>query len=292
MTSDFQKKIDSLSKKISSSIAEKKIRASVSKKSKDVIKLPKIEALAFPVVGEDVFLAPNSLLRGALFSAKKLPKKRNYVENEIRASLSNYSISFTGEELDQRDLTVWMTCIKSFEEDKKNNINFIPHRAFKMMGVSPSQKNYEFILASLKRLEKANVGIVDHKLGLEYSGHLISESLISRPEIDGKRVLKNIELNINSKIAEMFMARSWTGLPLSIDNQFLAGLETWLFRFYQSHDKPIDYSVSKLNELSGINDKNLAKFKYKLKIALGKVCDVNGWYFEITKNNLVKIKKG
>ena len=62
--------------------------------------------LQLPVWSESVRGTPNSLLRGALFSAIQ-SKDRQYVKDELLASQDGIEIRYTGEQLNQIDLEVW-----------------------------------------------------------------------------------------------------------------------------------------------------------------------------------------
>ena len=94
-----------------------------------------------------------------------------------------------------------------------------------------------------------------------YGGTLLE---FTRDEDSGRYVLE-----INPKLAALYMAGRWTALGWE-QRRRLRGkpLALWLHGFYASHAKPHALSVEYLRKLSGSRTKELWKFKQNLTKAL------------------------
>ena len=238
-----------------------------------------------PEIFENKRAIPNSFLRGALFGMVR-KGRRALVKNEPIFTMSQYDLKFTGEYLDQNDLELWDTLIYLGKERcVTNELRITLYDLCKELRVSPNQERYKKIFERAERLKIATIKI--HQENQAFLGSLINNVFIDTNG-DGKLVIeynkcltplfKNDYTYINSEI------RHKLG-----DNQ----LARWLYSFYESHKKPIPFSISFLQKLCK-SESQTKEFKRMLVDSLQKLKTVKNidqikWDYEITSNNFLVI---
>lgn len=241
-----------------------------------------------PEIFEDKRAIPNSFLRGALFGMVR-KGRRALVENQPIFTMSQYEVRFSGSELDQNDLELWDTLIYLAKERRVDNeLRITLYDLCQQMRLPDNGINRKTLVVRIKRLAFGQVNI---KTGTkEYFGSLIDDGYIDNLG-DGKLVIR-----YNKKLAPLFTDNDYT--LISADIRHLLGdsqLARWLYNFYESHDKPIPFTIDFIQKLCR-SENSLKDFKYRLKPALEQVqkahLAVNAkskWDFEITNNNYVLI---
>ncbi len=203
---------------------------------------------------------PNVFLRSALFGVVK-KGRRLIVKDQKISSMSQYEIYFSGEHLDQNDLDVWdsLTYIAK-KHNVTESLKISLHEICKFMGYAKGQKNREAIKSRIKRLK---FGVVEIKFNkVAYGGSLINEYTID--DSDGKTIIK-----FNKKLLTLFdNSNDFTLINKKIKDEFGENqLASWLFHFYETHQKPIPFSLEYLKELSR-SETEQKEFNRMLKSAL------------------------
>ncbi len=222
---------------------------------------------------------PNVFLRSALFGVIK-PGRRNFVKNQKIQSMSQYSVYYTGEQLDQNDLEAW----DSVTYLAKNNgstdfLNTSMYEICKFMGYSKDKKNREAIRSRIKRLKAGAVEInYDKKF---YFGSLIDD--FSFDESNGKVIIR-----FNKKLLSLFESGDYTLINKKIKDKLGENqLASWLFHFYETHKNSIPFKLDYLKKLSQC-DSTPKEFKRMLKNSLQKIKDAyefNGFSLQYEIND-------
>lgn len=268
----LQGRINALATKSSERFPEKK---TIEKKHKNKKNLP--------LVSEDKRVAPNVILRSSLFGVVKRGR-RGYEESVIKATLSGFTVRFTGKKLDQADFDVYLECIRRCSKEPLGEmVCFSAYDFLSSIGRSSGKTQYDWLKESLLRLSANAVEIGDDSFF--YRGSLINEEY--RNEKTGSFVIK-----LNPKISVLFTGNLWTGVSF-IERTKLKGkqLAQWLHGFFCTHAHPFPYKVETLKSLCGSDVKSLKTFKQNLKKALDELSSATGWKCWVDQNDLVNVTK-
>ena len=219
--------------------------------------------------------APNAFLRSALFSAGKPPSGRLFHKQKKLDSpaLKPYAVSFTGVQLYQPELDVWLHAIHLARLRKLEGEVEFPVRAFlKGINRSNGKLDRERLLEHFMLL-RATAIRVSWDGGL-YMGGLI-DSLECADQRSHKIQFVKWKVRFNSKLADLLVPRECTWLHASarysLGKSYLA---KWLHGFYASHQaKPHPMKVERLRVLSGSESATLFGFRRRLKAALAVVAE-------------------
>lgn len=243
---------------------------------------PDQEEAWLPASKKNHIPAPNVILRSALFGVVK-KGERQYEKGVLKATFTGYTVKYTGEQLDQSDLDVWLECLQRSQNTQLGHIVRFSERDFlRSIERNTGKTDHEWLKSVFLRLRANDVEISDGKY--TYMGSLIFEQY--RDEETGDNCLV-----LNPKIAACFGDAGWTGMNKTFRLQLKGKpLTLWLYGFYSSHAKPLPMKVSTMREMSGSSN-TLKDFKYKLKKSLSELASVTNWQCKIDENDLVIIKK-
>lgn len=240
-----------------------------------------------PEIFEEKRAIPNCFLRGALFGMVK-KGKRALVNNIPIFSMSQYNVTFSGEWLDQNDLELWDSLIYLAKNKAVHDeLKITMYELLMTLRLADTGVNRKTVITRMKRLSFGQVTIKNGTQ--EYFGSLIDDGYIDTTN-DGKIIIK-----YNKKLSTLF-SDDFTFISVDIRNLLGSNqLAKWLYNFYESHKKPVPFTVDFLQKLC--RSENSSKdFKYKLKIALDMVkksyLSINynsKWDWEISDNNHVFI---
>jgi hypothetical protein len=215
---------------------------------------------------------PNPFIRSGLFSVRNT-EKRDWLENLHIESLKNYDISYTGKELQQEDLSVWMALIHLAKDQPMSDaVFFTGYQLIKDLGWSMNTKSYKRAQESISRLKVTGIVINTANQDEGYSGSLIREF---RWKKIGESGDTKWMVRFEPQVSAMFMHDTTTLLEWETRKK-IGGRSTvaqWLHGFYSSHQEPFAYGVPKLHELSRSGD-TLSSFRSTIKRALQKLQDV------------------
>ncbi len=240
------------------------------------------EEIWLPVSKNNHIPAPNVILRSALFGVVK-KGDRQFEKGILKATFNGYTVKYTGEQLDQSDLDVWLECLQRCQNTPLGNtVRFSAHDFLISISRNTGKSDHEWLKSVFLRLRANDVEISDGRY--TYMGSLIFEQY--RDEETGDNCLV-----LNPKVAACFGDAGWTGMNKTFRLQLKGKpLTLWLYGFYSSHAKPLPIKVSTLKELCG--SMSIPKeFKRILKKSLLELADVTCWQCDIDENDLVIIKK-
>jgi hypothetical protein len=217
---------------------------------------------------------PNVVLRSALFSAGKPTRvRKSYRDHELQAAIGTKSISYTGQQLYQHELDVWLEVLHRCRLRPAGvETDFHVHGFLKSLRRSTGNKDHKQLHATLGLLHATSIKVVvdrdERGRSTGYRGHLIEKFRFNDQ-------LLRWEVGVNSDIAELFAPKDHTWLHidarLDLGKNYLA---KWLHGYFSSHRKPYPVGVSRLRELSGSATSRLRRFREALSDALNEVAMV------------------
>lgn len=233
---------------------------------------------------------PNPFIRSGLFSVKNTEKREYLAELKIEA-LSNYDIRYTGVELQQDDLSVWMSLINMAKTQPMSEaVYFSGYQLVKDLGWRMHSESYARAQQSIERLKVTAVKLSVNNDETGYAGSLIRDyGWTERDEKDSTKWMVRFE----PRITKLFLEDTTTLLEWETRKKIgtRATLALWLHSFYSSHMKPYPVKVETFWELCRSGD-SLSSFRRNIRNALTKLVTVGFLKrFDIT-NDLVTVDKG
>ena len=203
---------------------------------------------------------PNSFLRSALFSAIQ-SKDRVFVKNEIIFSQQGIKITFTGEQLNQEDLSLWEALVHFYKEQPLGNeVNFTSYRILKLLDLDTGGRDQQRLHEGIKRLAACLVEIT-------HNGRRFFDSLVKSGRLDETTTSYTLELS--KKLIQIFGDDQWTAIDwkqrLELRRKPLAQA---LHAYYSSHKTPYPVKLNFLQQLTGSRNSQPASFKRHVCTAL------------------------
>jgi hypothetical protein len=203
---------------------------------------------------------PNTFLRSALFSAVQR-RDREYKDGEILYCQNGILIRYTGQQLNQDDLTLWETLIHlAKKRPLDNECQFTAYEILKSMGLSTGKNDYERLGSGIMRLTACLIQLTHGDT--TYLQHLIDGGEIN--ETTG-----HYKIRLNRELIKLYGNSHWTAIDwqqrLKLRRKPLAQA---LHGYYSSHREPYPVTLVFLQRLTGGNNKQLPGFKRKVEAAL------------------------
>lgn len=271
-------------------------RAKSSGRLKDLEETP----VQLPMWEDDARALPNSLARGALFTAAKSDDRKYFKKLNV-ASLGGLEIQYRGEELRQDDASVFMTLLHLARHFPLGQpIHFTAYSMLKELGWSINKAEYQHLKECCDRLSATNVTVAIEKRttakGLSnsasagYAGSLIRS--FAWRDSEGQQLSQWYVL-LEPKIAQLFSENTFSLFAWS-ERKLIGGrapLALWLHSFLITHREPLPISVPKYYELSASRAKDMADFRRRLRAALQKLVDIKFLKSFIIKNDVVYLTR-
>jgi hypothetical protein len=221
--------------------------------------------------------APSLLLRSALFGLVERGK-RKAVKQELLASWSGLELRYTGWQLDQADLDVWMQALHQARECLGSRVVLNSRAFIRALGRAWGTGSREWLHSAFVRMQACGVNLrID---GFEYQGSLIREFAFDH-QID------RWIIEINPRLAKLFDdSGATTLLPLKERRQLKTDIAKWLEGYVRSHKatkrKPHRIRIETLRDLCGSQVKRIRKFREGLTRAMDELTSasvVDAWSF-------------
>ncbi len=234
-------------------------------------KAAEIEAnaiLQLPLWPEAKRGTPNTFLRSALFSAIQ-GKDRNYLEGKKLASQDGFTVTYTGQQLNQEDLTLWETLVHLARETPLGNIcNFTAHGILKALGLSVGGDEHKRLHRSITRLQACSVQITYNPERKTYFGPLVKAGVKDE-------LTKHYAVELNRELIRLYGETQWTALDWAQRKALRRKpLAQALHGYYSSHTVPYVVTLAFLQRITGSKNQQKAGFKAKLRAALGELVDI------------------
>ena len=231
---------------------------------------------------------PNELARSALFAAIKPPKKgtRKLLEQALIAAQGEYSITYTGQQLDQEHIDIFegiMHFARRVQEG--NQVRVTRYALLKLLGKGDSRPEYDALLLHFEHLTATSVAIAQGDKRVFWG------SLLPRGAMDTET--GEIVVEVSRDLVKLFgrgMSRVEWAERREIGRHPLA---KWLHLYYAGHAQPHAASVAWLREHSGSDTTELKRFREALRKALNKLQEVGAietWDIN-SETDLVHVKR-
>ncbi len=227
-----------------------------------------------PLCAQGKHVGPNACFQSALFGMVARGR-RKYLNGEEIVSFKGIKIIYTGEQLDQGDLDVFIHAIHLTAQKKANRrpdglVYFSVRGFLSSIGRKPGKSGQQWLLKSIRRLSASNVEIRFEEKQMYSTYSIYGGSLINDYFYDPSN--QKYYLRVNSGLGSLFDL-GWTQLCWQKRLQLSGNLTRWLHGLYSSiQTYPI--RVSSLLVLSGSSCGRLRRFREQLKKALNELVTV------------------
>ena len=212
--------------------------------------------------------------------------QRKALQRTVLAAWSGITIRYTGVELDQSDLDVWLTVLHIAREQALGvRVPVTAHQLLKTMGWATGKANHEWLKVVMARLNGAVVEITVN--GKTYSGPLVAEFV--RDEATGHYLLV-----LNPNLVVLFEDNTFTRLEWEQRQDLSKDLAKWLYGYVLSHrataKQPHRIGLERLRELCGSDIKRVVDFRKEVRAAVRELKDagvVTTW--RITENDALEV---
>ena len=209
---------------------------------------------------------PNSFIRSALFAAIQ-SKDRVFLKEATLASQKGITVKFTGEQLNQEDLSVWETFAHLARQHPLGHLSeFTAHGLLKSLGMHTGLSQHKQLHSTIIRLTACAVEITHE--GKTYFGPLVKSGLKDE-------LTSHYRIELNRELIRLFGENQWTALDWQ-QRQGLRGkhLAQALHAFYSSHRQPFPIKLDTLRSYVGSKNFQKAGFKVKLRAALDELVKI------------------
>lgn len=227
----------------------------------------------FPLWNDGRRGVPNPLIRGGLFTTRRTPDREN-LQLQTIVSLSNFAIRYSGTELRQDDLSVWLSIVNLGRVQPLGSpIYFTAYSLIKDMGWRLHSESYAKIKDCIERMKATSLRISTAQDRDGYAGSLIRDYAFNTTNENGDA---RWMVRLEERVAKLFTFDQTTLIEWEQRRKIgsRALLTLWLHTFYSSHKEPIPYKVAKLHELCRSEEKNMANFKIRVRQSMEKLIDV------------------
>lgn len=242
-----------------------------------------------PLWDDDNRGVPNPLVRSGLFTVGN-SEERDYVPDMLIASLSNYEIRYTGAELRQDDLSVWLSLVNLARTIPMSEaIYFTGYQVVKDLGWRMHSESYKRVQNCIERLKVTGLKITTRDHESAYSGSLIRDyGWTERDENGNTKWMVRFE----PRISKLFMEDTTTLLEWEIRKKIgpRSTLALWLLSFYSTHRAPEPNSLVKIHELCRSKD-TLSSFRRNVRNALTKLVEKEFLKSFNMDNDMLKVEK-
>jgi TrfA protein len=226
--------------------------------------------------------SPNSFLRSALFAAIQSKDRADFKKAEL-FSQQGITITYTGQQLNQEDMTVWLALVDLMNKDPLGTkCQFTGNGILKHMGLGIGGSAHERLNDAILRMTACAVVI---KTGTHtYGGSLIHDFVIDERT-------KHYKLTLNRHLIKLFGDCDWTAIDWEQRKQLRnKPLCLKLHEYYSSHDKPFPVSLEFLSDLTGCRNSQKASFKRQIKTALEELVKIGFLKSYSIEGDIVKIE--
>lgn len=231
-----------------------------------VVERSRSNVIQLPLWAEQKRGTPNSFIRSALFSAIQ-SKDRVFLKEAVLASQEGIIIKYTGEQLNQEDLTLWETLVHLAKDQPLGDVcTFTAHAILKSMGLQTGGEQHKNLHSAIIRLKACAVEITHQNK--TYFGSLIKSG--AKDEITS-----HYTIELNRELIRLYGETQWTGINWEQRQQLRRkSLAQALHAYYSSHRVPYPVKLETLQRLTGSRNKQAASFKRQTIAALNELIKI------------------
>lgn len=233
------------------------------------------ELIQLPLWPEAKRGTPNSFIRSALFSAIH-SKDRTYIDGATLHSQQGITIKYTGQQLNQEDLTLWENLVHLAKAHPLGNVcAFTAHSLLKLLGLNTGGDEHQRLHKGITRLNACSVQITHE--GKTYFGALIKAGIKDE-------LTSHYSIELNRELMRLYGETQWTAIDwqqrLELRRKPLAQA---LHAYYSSHRTPYPIKLATLQRLTGSRTARTFEFKRLCRAALDelvKIAFLHGYSIE------------
>jgi hypothetical protein len=203
---------------------------------------------------------PNSFIRSALFSAIQ-SKDRVFIDGAILASQEGITVKYTGQQLNQEDLTLWENLVHLAKSHPLGHTcSFTAHGLLKSMGLHTGGDEHERLHKGITRLNACSVQITHE--GKTYFGAMIKSGIKDE-------LTSHYTIELNRELIRLYGETQWTQIDWQQRRQLSRKpLAQALHAYFSSHRAPYPVTLAFLQRITGSRNAQLAGFKRHCRVAL------------------------
>lgn len=203
---------------------------------------------------------PNTFLRSALFSAIQ-GKDRQFLKGQVLAAQDGIKVKFTGQQLNQDDLTLWETLVHIAKQHPLgHSCNFTAHGLLRLMDMHTGGDEHRRLHDAIIRLTACAVEITHD--GKTYFGPLIQSG--AKDELTS-----HYAIQLNRDLIRLYGETHWTALDWQQRRQLRRKpLAQALHAYFSSHRAPFPVKLDFLRSITGARNSQRADFKRQTRAAL------------------------
>ncbi len=229
-----------------------------------------LKEVKLPLWPKDKRGTPNTFLRSALFSAIQ-SKDRVDLKGAIMASQNGIVVKYTGEQLNQEDLTLWEALVHLAKNSPLGDIcEFTAYEILRSMRLGTGIGEYKTLHLNITRLTACAV-----EINKEGSDRGFLSSLIEFGETHDIESTTRYKLKLSRTLTRLYKDNTtWIdfGQRIKLKRKPLA---QFLHGYYSSHLNPYPVKITTLHKLSGGKTKSQIKFKQSIKAALDELVKID-----------------
>ncbi len=209
---------------------------------------------------------PNSFIRSALFSAIQ-SKDRQFLKEVTLASQDGITVKFTGQQLNQEDLSLWETLVHMAKDLPLGQIlHCSAHSILTAQGLPHGGEQHKQLHSGIIRLTACAVE-VKHD-GKVYFGALIK----SGAKLE---VTSHYAIELNRELHRLYGETHWTAIDWEQRRKLARKpLAQALHGYFSSHRNPYPVTFAFLQRITGSRNKQMAGFKRRCREALDELVQV------------------
>jgi hypothetical protein len=218
------------------------------------------EVIQLPLWPEAKRGTPNSFIRSALFSAIQ-SKDRQFLKEVTLASQDGITVKYTGQQLNQEDLTLWETLVHLAKDHPLGNVcTFTAHSILKTLGLPLGGEQHKQLHSALIRLTACAVQVTHE--GKTYFGSLIKSG--AKDE-----VTSHYAIELNRQLIRLYGETQWTAIDWKQRHRLgRKPLAQALHAYFSSHRAPFPVTLAFLRKITGSRNAQPAGFKRRCRAAL------------------------
>lgn len=262
---------------------DKRLDKQLDKLGRAVVEREKTRVVQLPLWPEPKRGTPNSFIRSALFSAIQ-SKDREFIKGVTIASQQGIEIKFTGEQLNQEDLTLWETLVHLARQNPLGySCSFTAHGILKAMRLNTGGDEH-------RRLHEGITRLIACAVEIRHSGQIYVGSLIegSRSEED----TGHYSVRLNREIIKLYGETQWTAIDweqrLEMRRKPLAQA---IHAYYSSHREPFPIKLETLRDITGSRNSELRGFKRRVNEALNELVSIGFLQGFKIEGDLVRVNR-
>ncbi|WP_244818666.1 plasmid replication initiator TrfA [Caballeronia sp. Lep1P3] len=231
-----------------------------------------------PLWSEDHRPVLHDLVRSALFTCGQRDARMDLKAKPICA-LEHIKITYTGEELRQRDYDVYLQILHlsrgATVDNRQEWVEFEARSLIKMLGWTQNSRSLVELRETIRRLTACALEVTRSRTKssapVVYGGPLLLK--YAGAQEGGFDEVTFWKVQINSEVAAQLKPGDYTRIDWQIRTK-LSPLEKWLHAFYSTNQHPYPMKVETIHKLCGSRMAEVKFFRRAIKAALDRLTEV------------------